>query len=177
MKSSLILIAGLTLLLATGSSEANWTTLDFPGAEETELCSIDGGKIVGCYLVSSRYHGFIYTIPAPPIEAEVDVDPDTLNLNSKGKWITCYIWLPEEYNVADVNSASVFLEDEIGAAWIWADEHTQLVMAKFNRSDVQEMLTQSGELGEVELTVTGKLIDGRPFKGTDIIRVIDKGKK
>jgi len=116
-------------------------------------------------------------IPEPPIGAEVDIDPDTLNLNSKGKWITCYIWLPEKYDVADVNSQSVFFEEVIGAAWIWVDEQTQVIMAKFSRSDFQEMLTESGKLGEVELTVRGELIDGTTFEGMDIIRVIDKGKK
>ena len=55
-------------------------------------------------------------IPEPePIEAAVDIHPNTLNLQSKGKWITCYIWLPEEYDVADIDSTSIVLEDEIEA--------------------------------------------------------------
>lgn len=119
---------------------------------------------------------FEYFVTEPAIEAGVKIDPDTLNLSSKGEWITCYIWLPDEYNVTDVNSASVVLEDKIEAAWIWFDEQTQVVMVKFSRSDVQEMFVESGELGEVELTVRGELIDGNPFEGMDIIRVIDKGK-
>jgi hypothetical protein len=105
------------------------------------------------------------------IEAGIDIDPDTLNVKSKGRWITCYICLPEEYNVADIDSYSVFLEDEIEAPWIWFDEEEQVVMARFNRSEVQDIL----EPGEVELTVSGILLDRTRFKGTDIIRVIDKG--
>jgi len=105
------------------------------------------------------------------IEAGIDIDPDTLNVKSKGRWITCYICLPEEYNVADIDSYSVFLEDEIEAPWIWFDEKEQVVMARFNRSEVQDIL----EPGEVELTVSGILLDRTRFKGTDIIRVIDKG--
>ena len=30
-----------------------------------------------------------------PVNVEVDCDPDTLNLKSKGKWITCYIEVEE----------------------------------------------------------------------------------
>jgi len=35
------------------------------------------------------------------LSATVDLDPDTLNLESKGKWITCYIELPEGYDTGD----------------------------------------------------------------------------
>jgi hypothetical protein len=108
-----------------------------------------------------------------PIEAAVEIKPDTLNLRSKGKWINCKIWLPEDYNVADVNSETVFLEDEIPAEWIWFNEKQNVVMAKFARSQIQQIL----EPGEVELTVTGFLVDGTYFKGTDTIRVINKGRR
>ena len=33
----------------------------------------------------------------------IDIDPDTLKLDSTGKWITCYIELPDEYDVEDIN--------------------------------------------------------------------------
>ncbi|MCK4435140.1 hypothetical protein KAU92_06580, partial [Candidatus Bathyarchaeota archaeon] len=34
------------------------------------------------------------------ISATVDIEPNTLNLKSEGEWITCYIELPEGYNVS-----------------------------------------------------------------------------
>ena len=110
----------------------------------------------------------------PLIEAEIDINPDTLNLASKGKWITCHIWLPEEYDVADIDSNSVLLEDETEPQWLWFVEDQQVAMARFSRSDVREMLVQLNQLGETELTVSGKLADGTKFAGSDVIRVINK---
>jgi len=46
---------------------------------------------------------------------------------------------------------------------------------KFPCSDVQDMLIESGLLGDVELIVTGKLIDCTTFEGTDMIRRVCAG--
>lgn len=107
------------------------------------------------------------------IKSKIEIVPNTLNLHSKGTWITSYVWLPEDYDVADVDSSSILLEDEIEAEWIWADEEEQVVMVKFLRSEVQEMLAELDQLGQVELTVSGELTNGTLFVGTDTIRVIE----
>jgi len=107
----------------------------------------------------------------PPVPAEVDIDPDTLNLASKGKWITCYIWLGEGYDVADIDSDSIFLEGEIEAEQLLLNEQEQVAIVRFSRSEVQGIL----KMGEAELTITGELMDGTVFEGTDVIRVIAKG--
>jgi len=113
-----------------------------------------------------------FTVPGPAtIEVAVDIDPDVLNLESRGRWITCYIWLPEPYDVADVDPDTILLNGQVSPAWSWIDEAEQMLMAKFPRSQTQEIL----EPGEVELTVTGELIDGTKFEGSDTIKVIDKG--
>jgi hypothetical protein len=104
----------------------------------------------------------------PPIEAEMKFTPQELNCGSKGKWISCQIWLPEGYDVTDVNSYSILLEEEIEAEWIRFNEKQNLAMAKFNRSKLSSIL----EEGDVELTVSGFLNDGRYFTGTDTIKVI-----
>ncbi len=109
-----------------------------------------------------------------PIPAEASIVPRTINLASKGRWITCYIWLPEDYNVADIDPNTVFLQREIQAELFKVEEQQQVAIARFSRSDVQAILNA----GEIELTITGQLNDGTVFEGTDIIKVIDKaGKK
>jgi len=111
---------------------------------------------------------------SPPIPAEVRIVPRTINLASKGKWITCQIWLPEDYDVVDIDSNSVFLEGEIEPESFRVDEEEQVAIVRFSRSEVQGILAP----GEVELTVSGELTDGTRFEGADTIRVIDKsGKK
>ena len=107
------------------------------------------------------------------IQAYVRIVPHTINLSSKGKSITCYIWLPDEYDVADIEPNSVFLENEIKPEEFSADQQKQVAIAKFNREDVQAIL----EEGDIELKITCQLADGTVFEGTDTIKVTDKASK
>ena len=145
---------------------------------EATAISHDGLTIVGYGKnPNGSTEAWIVTLPEPVIEADIDLDPDTLNLTSKGKWITSYIRLPQDYDVADVNSTSIMIEDEIKATQIWVDEDEQFIMAKFPRSQLQQLLIELDLLGEVELLVSGELVDGTRFEGTATLRVIGKSGK
>jgi len=119
------------------------------------------------------------------IEAAIDIDPDTLNLQSEGKWITCYIELPEGYDVSDIDASTILLESVIPAELHpteigdYDDDGIADLMVKFDRQDVIDYLESMGveDNDEVELIVSGELIDATEFEGTDTIRVIDKGGK
>jgi predicted outer membrane repeat protein/parallel beta-helix repeat protein len=118
-----------------------------------------GGRIdMGAYEYSSS------------IPAEVRIVPRTINMASKGKWITYYIWLGEDYNVADIDPDSVFIEDAVKAQSLKLDEEQQVAIVRFSRSEVKGILG----IGQVELTIIGQLTDGTIFEATDVIRVIDK---
>jgi len=113
----------------------------------------------------------------PVIPATVDFDPDTLNLESKGKWITVYVELPvgHGYNVSMINITSVVLngcvQPEVGPIEIgdYDGDGISDLMIKFSRKMVQSIL----EIGEeVEIEITGALIDQRLFEGKDTIKVI-----
>ena len=124
---------------------------------------------------------FTATVPEPTtIEGTVDIDPDTLNLQSKGNWITCYIELPEGYDVAHIDIGSILLNGVVPAEnkpteiGDYDDDGLPDLMVKFDRSDVCEILDPGDE---VEITVTGELTDETPCQGSDTIRVIDKGGK
>ncbi len=105
------------------------------------------------------------------IQAEARIIPRTINLASKGNWLTCYIWLPKQYDVADIDPNSIFLEDEIQPEQFSVDEHKQVATAIFDRKKVQGILN----VGDIELTITCQLTDGTYFEATDIVRVTDKG--
>jgi hypothetical protein len=101
----------------------------------------------------------------------IDIDPDTLNLDSKGRWITCYIRLVR-YDVNDIDISTVMLENVIPAEW--GDIQNGTLMVKFDRSEVEDYIGVPQE--SIELTVSWELMDGTMFEGSDAIKVIDPGK-
>jgi len=145
-------------------SDSGWILL-----EATAINNM--GQIVGSGYIDDKLHAFFMT---PVIYVEIDIKPTTLNLTSTSRWITCRIWLPEDYNVTDVNTATVYLEHQAQPEWIWFNQKQNLLMTKFNRSEIQNILEPARE---VELTVSGYLLDGTYFLGTDTIKVINKGRK
>jgi len=76
-------------------------TVRYPSAQE-----LDGSGIWDTPYVIDENNQDNYPLmnpwtPTPPvITATVDIDPDTLNLRSRGKWITAYIQLLEGYTAA-----------------------------------------------------------------------------
>ncbi len=124
--------------------------------------------------------------PTPPVvTATVDINPHTLNLRSKGKWITCYIELPEGYNVADINVSSIMLNNSIPAepkpiaTGNYDSDGVPDLMVKFNRAEVISYILSNVNIAElieerfmtITLTVTGYLNDGTPFQGSTTIKI------
>ena len=120
------------------------------------------------------------------VPSTIDIDPDTLNLKSKGNWITVYTELPEDYSVEDIDIYSVILSKingvllepplyTIGPSEIGDYDENDIpdLMVKFDRQELIPLL----EVGDVKLIISGELVDGPMFEGTDTIRVIEKGKK
>ena len=109
----------------------------------------------------------------PPVEVQVDITPKTLNLKSNGQRITCTITFPDGYNVSDINTESILLEDRIKPKQIELNELSRQLLIKFDRNDLQVLLNP----GRIELMVTGSFKNGSAFEGIDIITVINPGKE
>ncbi len=111
----------------------------------------------------------------PIIPAFVDFDPNTLNLESEGKYATTYIELPKGYGASDIILESIKLNDqihpEIKPAKIgdYDDNGISDLMIKFDRSAVQNILPIGKK---VRIAIAGKLADDKLFKGIDFIKVI-----
>ena len=109
------------------------------------------------------------------IDAFVDIDPNTLNLKSRGHWVKTYIELPEGYDVSDIDISTVRLNDEISAELHpteigdYDTDGIPDLMVKLNRQDLIAILSA----GEATLTITGR-VRGTLFKGRDTIRVINE---
>jgi len=110
----------------------------------------------------------------------IDFDPDTLNLESKGKWVTVNIELPEGYNVGDIDVSTIELFEsdtsipaelhptEIGD---YDDDGIPDLMVKFDRSSVKDLFLEKTVLGNYIMEVTGTVSNIR-FTGSDILWVV-----
>ncbi|MFQ6060936.1 MAG: hypothetical protein ACE5QW_09575 [Thermoplasmata archaeon] len=106
----------------------------------------------------------------PSRSVSLDIDPDTLNLKSRGRWITAYL-NAENASVYDIDISSIRLQDTLEAERY--DYQDDVLMLKFNRQDFKDTV-QVGE--SVQIKLTGKWKDGTAFEAYDSIRVIEPGR-
>jgi hypothetical protein len=118
-------------------------------------------------------------IVSASVTATIDLHPNSLNLKSKGKWITGYIELPEGYDVADINVSTIMINDTLlidpsapSAIGDYDNDTIMDLMVKFNRTEVSEFILLQGiKFGNIALNVTGQLDDGTFFEDMEIVRV------
>lgn len=157
-------------------------TQDYYGDETSQLflytdkgvLNISSMGINGEEFFTCRLNDFNYG-EETSINATLDIDPDVLNLNAEGNWVTAYIELPENYDLNDINLESILLNNLIHAEV----QDTSIsdfdkdgipdLKVKFDRSSVKNIL-EPGEI--VEIIVSGVLYDETKFIGIDTIRVI-----
>jgi len=128
---------------------------------------------------------------SPVIFATTDVNPDALNLKSKGKWITAYVQLPEEYNPEDIDASTILLNETIQPVldpkYDFVTNSSEYIvdhngdgilerMVKFNRTEVASWICNilGIQYGNVTLAITGEA-DGTSFEGTDTVKVLLPG--
>jgi signal peptidase len=131
----------------------------------------------------SKGNTFTAWIEAPPevIEATIDIDPDTLNLKSEGKFVTVYIELPSSYNVTDINRTTIKMYNTTGSYISALDfpyeigdydnDEIQDLMVKFSREEVKT-LVPAEVVENKTLTIKGMLFSGIRFEGSDTIKVL-----
>jgi hypothetical protein len=104
----------------------------------------------------------------------IDVEPNALNLKSKGRWITVYLEPAEGVDVYEIDASSLWLNGLVPAesdpTGIQDHDFDGILdlMVKYDRQLVQAIL-EPGEA--VEIVVTGSFTDGTLFRGVDFIKV------
>jgi len=199
-----VLVDDVPLWTATTEGDFLGQEVDITGLSdwhmvELRLTALESGKFSGSYLA---YWDNLMLLEGPKtIEAAIDLDPRTLDFRSCGRWITCYIELPEGYDVAQIDESTVTLE-QISAAtgadrwarcwarWWWGRpwagrwtcaDKTRRNIVDHDRDGLLERVVRFDrdkveavvQAPETTLAVAGELLDGTPFEGTTTIKVID----
>jgi hypothetical protein len=127
--------------------------------------------------------------PVSAVDALIDIDPDTLNKKSHGRWVTVYITLPDGLDVGAIDTSSVAITSLVGATCV--PDYSQPadlgfvpqvgdrdedgiadLTVKFDR----QVLLPNLCLDDVAVMIEGELTTGEHFSGSDTIRIIDRGK-
>ncbi|MBA7481686.1 hypothetical protein ES707_17160 [subsurface metagenome] len=160
--------------------------LDWDGLGDTELPYNSGGGIYpGIYSPFKQGGDYRPLVePSGPVggpEMTVDVNPGTLNLRSKGRWITCYIELSEGYDVGEIDVSSILLNGTVAAEEApvevgdYDGDGVEDLMVKFDRGEVVEGLDWDwGVTYSDVLVITLDLNDGTDVEGSDTVKVKSK---
>lgn len=138
------------------------------------LAAAAGSPFSAAVAVTDGYAGatrsFQITVYRP---LAVVLNPNTINLKSHAPWVTAYIE-PSGFNPASIVLSSLRLAGSVPAVSKFAivGDHDRNgspdLMVKFSREALDPLLT----IGVSKLEVTGSLVTGEQFKGSDEIRVI-----
>lgn len=193
-------IARYAYAIGTSVGEDNvvgWTVT--PNSEVTEIglgllsgqeyyFSVKAMNEAGLWSTAGASDGIIVVL----LEPMLALDPQTLNLDGRGSWVTLYIELDEPFDVADIDASTVTLagvpaSDKFAELGDYDDDNSTDLMVKFDRSEIiikiREILadrtgpTQDGMVlidhrQRVELVVEG-IVGETPFHSDVAVSVIE----
>jgi len=115
----------------------------------------------------------------PPIKATIRFDPSTLYINSSGQSVAVFIELDKTYDVRCINVSTVLLLGKVPASsypsTVGDKDKDKIpdLMVKFDRNATIAALNTTS-LGKTTgtITVSGSLLNGTSFSGSDVIKVI-----
>jgi hypothetical protein len=154
-----------------------WRTsldLDAPVLESDLQCSHEitdlSFDMQGNVYVSGLDMIWVYTQAPQPIELSVLAQPGPIALATSKKLFTCLIGLPQAYDMAQIDQASLRLSlPDCSTCGDEASSHGtrqgSLYAAQFDLSLLRQVPT-----GDVNIKIAGHLTDGTPFEGTTTIQ-------
>jgi hypothetical protein len=134
--------------------------------------------IVGAYgndeAADRAGRAYVFSVQPSVLETTIDLDPNAINLKSHAPWLTAYIE-PSGFDPSSIDLSTLRLAGSVPAVSKFAivGDHNRNgmpdLMVKFSRIALDPLLTP----GMVDLEVTGSLVTGENFTGSDEVRVID----
>jgi hypothetical protein len=155
-------------LNTTESTPIAWIefNVDFMGTSILDLNGTKLSDIFGIPITHATVDGFFDNRHV--IMATVNINPDFLSLKTSDEWIISHIELPEGFNKHDIDTSSILLNGTVPAD-VGASTPGK---AYFSRALVESFIYNQGiRYGDVVLNITGELLGGIPFEGTDVVFV------
>lgn len=153
-------LADRTISIATGD-------FDSDGKPDLVTCDMNGSIVSVLRNIAPS---------APKLHVIVDLDPNVINLKSHSPWVTALLE-PEGFDATAIDLSSLRLAGVVHAAPKLATigdrnvNGTADLTVKFSREELDPLLTPGVDM----LEVTGSLVTGESFQGSDTIRVIQPG--
>ncbi|MFQ6060651.1 MAG: hypothetical protein ACE5KV_05050 [Thermoplasmata archaeon] len=161
-----------------------WRIRDYAGNAVLTQSAPSGVQTL--YSRGDGLHGFLRLEVPMGFTVEVDIDPNTLNKDSEGRWVTVYIETPQGCDPRGIDPSTILLNGiltpVLDSHYGWVrSEDSYIVdhdfdrlgerMVKFDRKQVEDILSVGSMIW---INITGSTYSGVPFFGSDVLKVIDR---
>jgi hypothetical protein len=172
--------AFVSVLLGNGDGTFRAKT-DYPApGPSVAIRDLNGDRRLDLVMAGGSVSVLLQTGPqSPPLAAAVDLDPNVINLKSRAPWVTATI-SPSGFDPASIDLSTLRLAGSVPAAgskFATVGDHDKDgspdLTVKFSRETLDPLLVP----GMNQLEVTGSLVTGEQFKGSDQVRVVDPSGK
>lgn len=147
----------------------------------THIASGNNGKLYVVFETEDQQYLLVGNPPVTIITADAKITPRSLNLGSKGRWVSCRISnLSGGFTVGDIDPATVCIKAINGEDLTTAVcrdpgspmQSNDSLMIKFLRSDVISAIPTDATSAEITVTGSGITKDGESFEftGNDTIK-------